>query len=54
MGHKEYENGTLCPGKNFNLDVLRNATNLKYNPRGVKIIKSYPSEQYTNNPESDN
>jgi N-acetyl-anhydromuramyl-L-alanine amidase AmpD len=28
MGHKEYKNSTICPGKNVDLDALRIITNL--------------------------
>jgi N-acetyl-anhydromuramyl-L-alanine amidase AmpD len=54
MGHREYQNETLCPGKNLNMDMLRSATGLKYNPKGATIHKSYPAEQYTTGNESDN
>lgn len=54
MGHREYQNETLCPGRNINLDLLRSVSNLKYNPKGASIHKTYPPEQYTAGNESDN
>jgi len=54
MGHKEYKGATLCPGKNLNIDLIRQGTGLDFNPKGMRVQPPYLPNQYVVDNESDN